>query len=84
MLGMVVEEPADFEPCWREGGVVPRQSASAIGVASEVILRETAWRYLQRHQVGSRGVLLQRASSALRTRETTEVIVVLELSLIHI
>ena len=33
----------------------PRRSGSAIGVASEVILRETAWRHSQWHQVGSRG-----------------------------
>ena len=78
MLGMVAEYPADFKPCWREGGVVPRRSESAIGVASEVILRETAWRHPQWHQVGSRGILLQRGSSALRTRATTGVIVVLE------
>ena len=57
---------------------VPRQSGSAIGVASEVILRATAWRHPQWHQVGSRGILLQRASSALRKRATTGVIVVLE------
>ena len=56
---------------------VPRRSGSAIGVASEVILRATAWRHPQWHQVGSRGILL-RASSALRTRVTTGVIVVLE------
>ena len=78
MLGVVAEEPVDFEPCWREGGVVPRRSGSAIGVASEVILRQTAWRHPQLHQVGSRGILLQRVSSALRTRATTGVIVVLE------
>ena len=57
---------------------VPRRSGNAIGVASEVTLRETAWRHSQWHQVGSRGNLLQRASSALRTRATTGVIVVLE------
>ena len=43
---------------------VPRRSA--IGVASEVILRATTWCHPQWHQVGSRGILLQRASSALR------------------
>ena len=43
-----------------------------------VILRDTAGRHHQWHQVGSRGNLLQRASSALRARETTGVIVVLE------
>ena len=59
-------------------GQVPRRSGSAIGVAIEVILRETAWRHSQWHQVGSRGNLVQRASSALRTRATTGVIVVLE------
>ena len=47
-------------------------------MASEVILRETAWRHSQWYQVGSRGILLQRASSALRTKETTGGIVVLE------
>ena len=47
-------------------------------MASKVILRATAWRHPQWHQVGSRGILLQRASSALRTRETTGVIVMLE------
>ena len=57
---------------------VPRRSGSANGVASEVILRATAWCHPQWHQVGSGGILLQRASSALRTRETTGVIVVLE------
>ena len=57
---------------------VPRQSESVIVVASEVILRETARRHLQWHQVGGRGILLQRASSALRTRAITGVIVVLE------
>ena len=57
---------------------VPRRSGSAIGVASEVILRATACRHPQWHQVGSRVNLVQRASSALRTREATEVIVVLE------
>ena len=57
---------------------VPRRSGSAIGVASEVILRETACRHPQWHQVGSRNILLQRASSALRTRATTGVKVVLE------
>ena len=57
---------------------VPRRSGGAIGVASEVILREPAWRYSQWHQVGSSGTLMQRASSALRTRATTGVIVVLE------
>ena len=57
---------------------VPRRSGNAIGVASEVILRATAWRHPQWHQVGSRGFLLQRVNSALRTRETTGVIVVLE------
>ena len=57
---------------------VPRRSGSAIGVASEVILRETARSHPQWHQVGSRSILLQRASSALRTRETTGVIMVLE------
>ena len=54
---------------------VPRRRGIAIGVASEVILRETAWRHPQLHQVGSRGIHLQRASSALRTRATTGVIV---------
>ena len=53
---------------------VPRRSGSAIGVASEVILREIAWRHPQWHQVGSRGILLQRASSAFRTRVKTSVI----------
>ena len=57
---------------------VPRRSGSAIGLASEVILREPAWRHPQRHQVGSRGILLQRTSGALRRRETSGVIVVLE------
>ena len=57
---------------------VPRRSGSTIGVASEVILRAIAWRHPQWHQVGSRGIILQPASSALRTRETTGVIVVLE------
>ena len=57
---------------------VPRRSGRAIGVASEVILRETAWRHSQWHQVRSRDILLQRASSALSTWATTGVIVVLE------
>ena len=57
---------------------VPRRGGSAIGVASEVILREPAWRHSQWHQVGSRGNLPQRASGALPTRATTGVIVVLE------
>ena len=57
---------------------VPRRRGSAIGVASEVILRETAWRHSQWHQVGSRGNLLHRASSALRIRAKTGVTVVLE------
>ena len=56
---------------------VARRSGSAIGVASEVILRETAWRHSQWHQVGSRGILLQSPSSALRIRATTGVIVLL-------
>ena len=56
---------------------VPRRK-SAIGVASEDILRETAWCHSQWHQVGSRGILQQRASSALRTRAKTGVTVVLE------
>ena len=59
-------------------GQLSRPSGNAIGVAREVILRATAWRHPQWHQVGSRRILLQRASSALRTRETTGVIVVLE------
>ena len=73
----------EFHHCFGAGGAVsstagrasmarnrqvPRQSGNAIGVASEVILRETAWCHSQWHQVGSRGNLLQRASSALRTR----------------
>ena len=78
MLGMVTEEPADFEPCVREGGVVPWRSGGHIGVANEVILRVTAWRHSQWHQVGSRGILRQRVSSALRKRATTGAIVVLE------
>ena len=56
----------------------PRRSGSAIGVASEVTLRATAWRHPQWHQVGSRGIIRQRVSSALRKRATTGVIVVLE------
>ena len=50
---------------------VPRRSGGAIGVASEVILRATAWHPPQWHPVGRRGNLLQRASSALRTRAKT-------------
>ena len=59
-------------------GQAPRRSASATGVVSEVIWRYPAWRHPQWRQVGSRGILLQRPSSALRTRATTGVIVVLE------
>ena len=68
------QNPASVARNWQ----VPRRSGSAIGVASEVILRATAWRHPRWHQVGSRGILLQRASSALRTRATTGVIVVLD------
>ena len=57
---------------------VPRRRGSAIGVASEVIMREFALRHPQWHQVGSRGILLQRPSCALRTKATTGVIVMLE------
>ena len=56
--------PANFEPCWREGGVVPRQSGSATGVASEVILRETVSHHPQWHEVGSRAFFCS-ASAAL-------------------
>ena len=83
MLGMVAEEPADFELCWRECGVVPPRTGSAIGVASEVILRETARSHPQWHQVGSRSILLQRASSALRTKAKIGVIAVLERGDLH-
>ena len=67
-----------WRPSMARNRQVPRRSGSAIGVASEVILRESAWRHTQWHQVGSRGNLLQRASNALRTRATTGVIAVLE------
>ena len=47
-------------------------------MASEVILCATAWRHPQWHQAGCTEILLQHTSNALRTTETTGVIVVLE------
>ena len=43
---------------------VPRRSGTAIGVTSEVILRATAWRHPQWHEVGSRGKIFCSAPAA--------------------